>query len=123
MRSFGSALIAGTVTHASLVNTLLTSTEFKMFVAPVFRQAYDRLKRAEEGKASARYRRVLHLAVEFGEDRVSDALGALLRQGELPLADGIELGLREPAPVRPVDIAAFTPDLTAYDSLISEVAS
>jgi len=95
----------------------------ELFPRPVFRQAYDRLKTAEEGKASARYLRVLHLAVEFGEDRVSDALGALLRQGELPLADMIELGLREPAPARPADIAAFTPDLTAYDSLISEVAS
>ena len=35
----------------------------------------------------------------------------------------VELGLREATPVRPVDIAAFTPDLSLYDSLISEVAS
>ena len=95
----------------------------ELFPRPVFRQAYDRLKTAEEGKASARYLRVLHLAVEFGEDRVAGALGALLRQGELPLADVIEPGLREPAPARPVDLAAFTPDLSSYDSLISEVAS
>ena len=37
LSTFGSALTAGTVTHASLVNTLLTSTEFNMFVAPVSR--------------------------------------------------------------------------------------
>jgi sugar lactone lactonase YvrE len=35
--TFGSALTAGTVTHASLVQTLLTSTEFNTFVAPVSR--------------------------------------------------------------------------------------
>jgi photosystem II stability/assembly factor-like uncharacterized protein len=37
LSSFGTALTAGTVTHASLVQTLLTSTEFNMFVAPVSR--------------------------------------------------------------------------------------
>jgi hypothetical protein len=95
----------------------------ELFPRPAFRQAYDRLKTAEEGKASARYLRLLHLAVEFGEDQVAGALGAVLRQGQLPLADVIELGLREPPPVRPADLAAFTPDLSVYDRLISEVAS
>jgi mucin-19 len=37
LTTFGSALTAGTETHGSLVNTLLTSTEFNMFVAPVSR--------------------------------------------------------------------------------------
>ena len=37
LSAFGSALTAGTVTHASLVNTLLTSAEFNQFVAPVSR--------------------------------------------------------------------------------------
>ena len=37
LSAFGSALTAGTITHASLVNTLLTSTEFNTFVAPVSR--------------------------------------------------------------------------------------
>jgi hypothetical protein len=46
-----------------------------------------------------------------------------MRQGELPLADVIEPGLREPAPARATEIAAFTPDLSAYDHLITEVAS
>lgn len=95
----------------------------EMFPRPAFRQAYDRFKAEDEGKASSRYLRLLHLAVEFGEDRVAGAVGALLRQGGLPLADLIELALREPPPVRPTDIAAFTPDLSSYDSLISEVAS
>lgn len=95
----------------------------ELFPRPVFRQAYDRLKTDEEAKSSARYLRLLQLAVEFGENRVADALGAMLRRGELPLADLIEVGLREPTPTRATDIAAFTPDLCRYDSLISEVAS
>jgi len=56
----------------------------ELFPRPVFRQAYDRLKRAEEGKASARYLRVLHLAVKFGEDRVSDALGLSFVRASCP---------------------------------------
>jgi hypothetical protein len=95
----------------------------ELFPRPAFRQAYDRLRAAEEGKASARYLRVLQLAAGFGEDRVAGALGAALRQGQLPLADVIEVTLREPVPGRVTELAAFTPDLTAYDSLISEVAS
>ncbi len=95
----------------------------ELFPRPAFRQAYDRLKVAEERKASGRYLQLLHLAVEFGEDEVATAVGAVLRQGELPLAEAIELGLRVHPPARPADMAAFTPDLTPYDSLISEVAS
>ena len=95
----------------------------ELFPRPALRQAYDRLRAAEDGKASARYLRLLQLAAEFGEDRVADAIGAVLRQGELPLADLIEVTLREPSVGKVAELAAFTPDLTAYDSLISEVAS
>ena len=43
----------------------------ELFPRPVFRQAYDRLKvdRGGQGRAQ-RYLRLLHLAVDFGEDRV-----------------------------------------------------
>jgi len=95
----------------------------ELFPRPVYRQAYDRLLAVEEPKASGRYLRLLHLAAQFGEDRVGTALGTHLRQGELPLAEVIELGLREAAPAVPVEIAAFTPDLSSYDGLIAEVAS
>jgi hypothetical protein len=37
LSAFGSALTAGTITHGSLVNTLLASAEFNQFVAPVSR--------------------------------------------------------------------------------------
>ena len=95
----------------------------ELFPRPVFRQAYDRIEVDDESHASARYLRLLQLAAVFGEDRVADAMGAVLRQGELPVAEQIERGLREPAAPRPVEIAAFTPDLGSYDSLIAEVAS
>jgi hypothetical protein len=37
LSAFGNALTAGTVSHGSLVNTLLTSAEFNAYVAPVSR--------------------------------------------------------------------------------------
>lgn len=95
----------------------------ELFPRPAFRQAYDRLKAVDDGKASACYLRLLQMAAEFGEDRVADALGRALRQGQLPRADVIEAGLREPSPGGVTQLAAFTPDLSAYDRLLSEVAS
>jgi hypothetical protein len=95
----------------------------ELFPRPVFRQCYDRLLAAEESKASLRYLRLLQLAALFGEDRVGAALGTLLRDAELPLAETIELGLREAPPPRPIEMIPFTPDLVSYDSLIAKVAS
>lgn len=95
----------------------------ELFPRPVFRQAYDRLAAVEDSKASARYLRLLQLAADFGEDRLAERLGAMLREGELPLADAIEPQLRAPGTTPAVEIAAFTPELTAYDALLVEVAS
>lgn len=95
----------------------------ELYPRPVFRQAYDRLRAADDGKASAQYVRLLQLAAEFGEDRVAAAIGAVLRRGELALADVIEVSLREPTPRHAQEIAAYTPDFAAYDNLITEVAS
>lgn len=95
----------------------------ELFPRPVFRQAYDRLVVAEAHKASARYLQLLQLAAQFGEDRVADRLGALLREGALPLTDVVELHLREPAPALVTAIAVFTPELASYDALLAEVAS
>ena len=95
----------------------------ELFPRPVFRQTYDRLNAAEAGSASVRYLRLLKLAAEFGEDRVGEKLGAVLRQGELPVAEIIELGLRAPVTLLVPEIAVLIPDLSAYDSLITEVAS
>ena len=95
----------------------------ELFPRPVFRQAYDRLHAADESKASLSYLRVLQLAAAQGEDRVAGALGALLRLGELPLADVLELQLRDPVPVAATTLAAFAPELASYDALLTEVAS
>lgn len=95
----------------------------ELFPRPVFRQAYDRLHAADESKASLSYLRVLQLAAIQGEDRVAGALGALLRLGELPLADVLELQLRDPVPVVATTLAAFAPELASYDALLTEVAS
>jgi hypothetical protein len=54
---------------------------------------------------------------------VADRLGALLREGEPPLADVIEIQLREPAPALPATLAVFMPELASYDALLTEVAS
>src|SRR5690606_8882033 len=88
----------------------------ELFPPPVFRQAYDRLVTVEEHKASPRYLRLLQLAADFGEDRVAERLGALLREGELPLAEVMEHQLREPVPTRPAAITVFTPELASYDT-------
>ncbi|MCA1837034.1 MAG: IS21 family transposase, partial [Actinobacteria bacterium] len=95
----------------------------ELFPRPVFRQAYDRLHVADESHASGRYLRLLQLAASCGEDRVADALGALLRRGELPDAGVVESQLRDPVPVSPTILAVFTPELASYDTLLTEVAS
>ena len=97
----------------------------ELFPRAVFRQTYDRLLAAEAGSASARYLHLLQLAAEWGEDRVGEALGAVLRQGGLPQAAALELALRPPDrdAALPSALAPFIPDLSAYDGLITEVAS
>ena len=95
----------------------------ELFPRPVFRHAFDRLTAFEERKASERYLRLLQLAADFGEDRVADNLGVLLRAGELPLADVVEVQLRDPVPATPLALTVFTPEFGTYDALIAEVAS
>jgi hypothetical protein len=95
----------------------------ELFPRPVFRQAFDRLQAVEERKASERYLRVLQLAAIHDEDRVADLLGAILRQGGLPLADAMAEQLRGPSAAPPATIAPFTPEFGSYDALIEEVAS
>jgi hypothetical protein len=63
------------------------------------------------------------MAADFGEDRVADHLGVLLRAGELPLADVVEVQLRDPVPATPLALTVFTPEFGTYDALIAEVAS
>ena len=95
----------------------------ELFPRTAFRQAYDRLKLADEITADRQYLRLLALAAELGEDRIADQIGAALRAGEVPSVALIEPRLRAPVAAEPVRLAAFVPELTSYDTLIAEVAS
>jgi hypothetical protein len=94
----------------------------ELFPAVVFRQAYDRLREAEDLSADLRYLKVLELAAAHGETVIAEILGACLRSGELPLPTLVESRL-DTAPVPPALTTAFTPDLKAYDSLLTEVSA
>jgi len=89
----------------------------ELFPSLVYRQAYDRLRARQEQTADARYLQVLLLAAETEEAKVATALGELLRTSELPLADTLRQQLQSAQ--APVSVAPFTPDLTAYDQLIT----
>ncbi len=94
----------------------------ELFPAVVFRQAYDRLREADDPAADLRYLQVLELAAAHGEAAVAEILGGCLRSGELPLADLVQSRI-ETTPVPPALIAPFVPDLKAYDSLLTEVSA
>lgn len=81
----------------------------KLFPCAVFRQACDALVRDDVSRASRDYVELLGLAAKQGEDEVAAALGAALRQGELP----------RPAPIA----EALAPELTAYDQLLEAEAT
>jgi hypothetical protein len=95
----------------------------ELFPGTVFRQAYDRLKAAEERTADRHYLQLLSLAAQEGEDRVAAALGQILRAGEVPLFAAVEAGLQAPAPAVATSVVAFTPDLHDYDGLLQEVGT
>lgn len=94
----------------------------ELFPGPVFRQAYDRLKQSEGDRADVRYVRILGLAAEVGEVVVADALGHILREGELPHEDAVREKIQMPKDVSPrAALACFEPELHGYDELL-EVA-
>ena len=95
----------------------------ELFPGTVFRQAYDRLKVAEERTADRHYLQLLSLAAREGEDRVAAAMGQILRAGEVPLFAAVEAGLQAPAPAAASSVVAFTPDLHDYDGLLLEVGT
>lgn len=94
----------------------------ELFPRAAFRQAYDRLRQADEPKADRRYIELLALAAHRGEDEVAAAVGALLRTGGVPWPGDVEQALgRRDTP--PPELASFTPELQSYDTLIAEVAA
>jgi hypothetical protein len=89
----------------------------ELFPRPVFRQAYDRLKQADAGRADMNYVRILALAAERGEEPVAEVLGRLLREGELPDEQAVRKQLAAPADSPPA-LACFEPHLRDYDQLL-----
>jgi len=94
----------------------------ELFPRPAFRQAYDRLVRADELKADRHYLALLTLATERGEDEVAAAIGVVLRAAGVPWPETVEAGLGARESAAPV-LAAFTPELHRYDALITEVSA
>lgn len=91
----------------------------ELFPRLSFRQAYDRLVRADEQKADRHYLALLALAAEHGEDEVAAALGVVLREAGVPWPDAIEATLAS-RDVAPPVLASFTPELHSYDALLAE---
>ena len=93
-----------------------------LFPQPVYRQAHERLKTTDEGRADRNYLLVLELAHDKGEDAVADALGGLLREGLVPSAEAVKARLAQPAPSLAA-VTPFVPSMRSYDALLKEVAS
>lgn len=94
----------------------------EMFPRAVFRQAYDRLRAADEPRADRDYLGVLLLAAERGEEDVAAALGAMLREGTVPRPQEVEPRLA-PREAGAPTLATFTPELQSYDQLLAEVGT
>lgn len=94
----------------------------EMFPRAVFRQAYDRLRVADEPRADRDYLGVLLLAAERGEEEVASALGAILREGAVPRRQEVEPRLA-PREAGAPTLATFTPELQSYDQLLAEVGT
>lgn len=91
----------------------------ELFPRTVFRQAYDALVTHEKEAADKQYIELLWLASTRGENEVADALGAELRAGRVPCAQTLPMAT-DPGQDSPPPLRALTPDLSAYDKLISE---
>jgi len=78
--------------------------------------------RADEPKADRHYLTLLALAAERGEDEIAAAIGVVLRAAGVPWPQAVEAALAPREPAAPV-MAAFTPELHSYDTLIAEVSA
>jgi transposase len=94
----------------------------ELFPRPVFRQAYDQLVADAPALADRRYIELLALAARTDEARVAAILGALLRDGKVPLVVAVEAHLAINPPSGR-DLAVFVPELHRYDQLVQEVVA
>jgi hypothetical protein len=89
----------------------------ELFPSLVYRQAYDRLKAADEARADRDYLELLALAADLGETPVALALGEALRDGEPPRVATVRTRLQSTATPQ---VAVFVPNLAAYDQLLAD---
>ena len=91
----------------------------ELFPTPVFREAYDALRRFRGERADIEYVRVLHLAASTLESQVERVLVALLSRGRpFDYAD-VREGAVPAKPAVPALRALALPDLGVYDALLS----
>jgi len=96
----------------------------ELFPTVTFRRAYDAICAGRSGiKADVEYLRVLHLAASTVEADVERALLALLAEGASITADAIKARCAPPPSPAVPALETPTVDLTAYDTLLGEVAS
>lgn len=97
-----------------------------LFPDVCFRQAYEVLKSHEDARADKRYLQLLKLAAEGSEALVSQAIGAVLREAQVPLPERIARAVQRAAQ-RPVPatqrLAPLVPTLQQYDSLLNRTVS
>ena len=90
-----------------------------MFPSLVFRRAYDALNERSEKWADLEYIRILHLAATTMQCEVEAALDAMLQAGEVPESDAVKARIGAwQSPACP-QVQVPTPDLDAYDELLS----
>lgn len=95
----------------------------ELFPSLIFRRAYDALAERHTGrKADLEYLRVLHLAASTMESAVEVVLERLLAASDLRDADQVKLAV-SPSRAEVPDLSTEPIDLSAYDMLLSEVAS
>lgn len=91
-----------------------------LFPTQVFRTAFEALEaKLPEREADIEYLRILHLAATTMEVDVDVALGQLLQDMRLPLAESVR-ALVVPRQASPPELEAMPIDLTCYDSLLVE---
>jgi transposase len=89
-----------------------------LFPTTTFRLAYDDLRGAHAATADRQYLRILYLAAKESQDKVQQALDALIRKGERITSLAVEQALENELPPPPYHTQVDPVDLAGYDNLI-----
>lgn len=96
----------------------------ELFPQRAFRLTYDALTDAlgEGHEADVNYLRILHLAASVSEEDTEAALGLLLEEKKIPMADLVKALVQPRTPQIP-QMPVLEPDLGLYDTLLQGVVS